>query len=143
MEYELLERLKDSAKSRVDLVFDTENRRVMVQKRLRGELPVYKRLLELPHPYLPKLYDVRIEDGETNGYVGCLTFCLSKLNDSAAPWPRPRIPSRRFPVKFPASQRRVPQTTTITLTIMRPAPSSIRPATALVGLLGINCYTEW
>ena len=65
MGYERLQTLKESGKSRVYLVFDTENRRMAVEKRLHGELPVYDRLLSMPHPYLPKLYEVRRENGET------------------------------------------------------------------------------
>ena len=65
MELERLETLKDSEKSKVCLVFDTENRRMLVEKHLRGELPVYERLAELPHPYLPKLYEVRSGPEET------------------------------------------------------------------------------
>lgn len=65
MAFERLKILKESEKSSVYLAFDTENRCVMVHKRLHGELTVYDRLLSLPHRYLPKLYEVRHENGET------------------------------------------------------------------------------
>ena len=65
MELERLETLKASEKSKVYLVFDTENRRMLVEKHLQGNLPIYERLLELPHPYLPKLYEVRYGSEET------------------------------------------------------------------------------
>lgn len=58
MELERLETLKDSEKSKVYLVFDTESRRMLVEKHLQGDLPIYQRLAELPHPYLPKQYAV-------------------------------------------------------------------------------------
>ena len=65
MELERLETLKDSEKSKIYLVFDTKNRRMLVEKHLLGNLPIYERLLELPHPYLPKLYEVRYGPEET------------------------------------------------------------------------------
>lgn len=65
MELERLETLKDSEKSKVYLVFDTENRRMLVEKHLQGDLSIYQRLMNLPHPYLPKLYEVRYEPEET------------------------------------------------------------------------------
>lgn len=65
MELERLETLKDSEKSKIYLVFDTESRHMLVEKRLEGNLPVYKRLAELLHPYLPKLYEVRSGPDET------------------------------------------------------------------------------
>ena len=65
MAYERLETLKKSEKSAVYLVFDSQTRRMLVEKHLRGEQSVYARLLELPHQYLPKLYEVRAGDGET------------------------------------------------------------------------------
>lgn len=65
MELERLETLKDSEKSRIYLVFDTENRRMLVEKHLQGDLTIYERLAELPHPYLPELYEVRSGLDET------------------------------------------------------------------------------
>lgn len=65
MELERLETLKDSEKSKIYLVFDTENRRILVEKHLQGNLPIYQRLIKLPHPYLPKLYEVRSGPDET------------------------------------------------------------------------------
>lgn len=63
--YEQLEILKDSDKSRIALVYDAENRRMAVEKHLRGELPVYRRLQEFSHPYLPKIYEIQILKEET------------------------------------------------------------------------------
>lgn len=63
--YEQLEILKDSGKSRIELVYDAENRRIAVEKHLRGELPVYTRLQGFFHPYLPQIYEVQILKEET------------------------------------------------------------------------------
>ena len=65
MELERLETLKDSEKSKIYLVFDMENRRMLVEKHLQGNLPIYQRLMNLPHPYLPKLYEVCLRPEET------------------------------------------------------------------------------
>lgn len=65
MPVEQLEVIRKSEKSTVSLVFDTERRQMMVEKRLQGGLPVYDRLLSLSHPHLPKLYEVRHENSET------------------------------------------------------------------------------
>ena len=65
MELERLETLKDSEKSKIYLVFNTENRRILVEKYHQGNLPIYQRLMNLPHPYLPKLYEVRSGPDET------------------------------------------------------------------------------
>ena len=65
MELERLEILKDSEKSKIYLVFDAENRRMLVEKHLQGNLPIYRRLMNLPHPYLPKLYEARSGPDET------------------------------------------------------------------------------
>ena len=65
MELERLETLKDSEKSKIYLVFDIDNRRMLVEKHLRGNLPIYQRLMNLSHPYLPKLYEVRSGPEET------------------------------------------------------------------------------
>lgn len=65
MELERLEALKDSEKSKIYLVFDTESRRMLVEKHLNGDLSIYQRIMKLPHPYLPKLYEVRSGPEET------------------------------------------------------------------------------
>lgn len=44
---------------------ETEGGQVFVQKILKGRLPVYQRLLECPHPYLPALHEVDISDEST------------------------------------------------------------------------------
>ena len=62
MGYELLDVLHSGPRGTISLVFDTQRRRMLVEKRLNGKLDVYRRLQELPHPYLPQLYEVRYED---------------------------------------------------------------------------------
>ncbi len=65
MSYETVEILKESEKSRVALVYDGERRQMLVEKRLKGELPIYRQLLGLSHPYLPKIYQAEFQKGET------------------------------------------------------------------------------
>lgn len=62
---EQLEVFKESDKSKVYLVYDNDNHRMAVEKHLHGELKVYKLLKELPHHYLPIIYDVQFQNGET------------------------------------------------------------------------------
>lgn len=65
MSCETVEILKESEKSRVALIYDGEHRQMLVEKRLKGELPIYRQLLGLSHPYLPKIYQVEFQNGET------------------------------------------------------------------------------
>lgn len=55
MSYECLKTLKDSEKSRVYLVFDSEKQKMLVEKHMSGEIGVYQKLVELHHCYLPKI----------------------------------------------------------------------------------------
>lgn len=63
--YEYLNTLKESAKSKVYLVYNEECGRMEVEKRFPIRLAVYWQLAKLPHPYLPRLYGVTYENGET------------------------------------------------------------------------------
>lgn len=65
IEYEEIKLLKQSGKSKVLLVRETDGKRVFVQKILKGRLPVYSELLGCAHPYLPKLFEVTISDHST------------------------------------------------------------------------------
>ena len=59
-----IELLHQSDKSTITLILDTETKRRMVEKRLRGEHPLYHRLETLKHPYLPQIYLVEQETDE-------------------------------------------------------------------------------
>lgn len=59
-----IELLHQSDKSTITLILDTEMKRRMVEKRLRGEHPLYQRLETLKHPYLPQIYLVEQETDE-------------------------------------------------------------------------------
>lgn len=50
--------LKQSEKSTVLLVRETDGEQVFVQKILKGRHDVYSELLNCPHPYLPEIYGV-------------------------------------------------------------------------------------
>lgn len=65
MDHERLKTLGETEKSRVYLVFDSERQRMLVEKRMAGEVEVYQKLSELRHPYLPRIESVRFEQGET------------------------------------------------------------------------------
>ena len=65
MDYERLKVLSETEKSSVYLVFDPQRQRMLVEKRMNGEIEVYRRLAELNHPYLPEIELVQIERGET------------------------------------------------------------------------------
>ena len=65
MTYQTVKILKESEKSTISLVIDAESGRMMVEKRLSSELSIYQRLMSLPHPFLPQLYDVHLENGKT------------------------------------------------------------------------------
>lgn len=73
MNYELVRNIKESSKSKIDLVrkideSSQDNRRVQkenlyIRKTLQGKHSVYTLLLDNPHPYLPKLCEVNEADG--------------------------------------------------------------------------------
>lgn len=65
MEYEEIGLLKQSEKSTVLLMRETGGEQVFVQKILKGRHEVYTELLNCPHLYLPKIYDVAITEEAT------------------------------------------------------------------------------
>ena len=65
MEMERLEILQESPKSKVYLVYDQKNHRMVVEKHLAGNISIYQKLKDLSHPYLPKIYEVYITSEET------------------------------------------------------------------------------
>ncbi len=65
MEYEEIRLLKESERSRVQLVHEKDGEQVFVRKTLKGQCPVYSMLQNCQHPYLPKLYEVRVEEDVT------------------------------------------------------------------------------
>lgn len=65
MDYKEIQVLKQSEKSTVLLVRESEGEQLLVRKALKEQCPIYSELLNCPHPYLPKLYDVEISDNGT------------------------------------------------------------------------------
>lgn len=65
MEYEELRLLKQSEKSTVLLMREKDGEKVFIKKILRGRQNLYLTLLNFPHPYLPKLYEVSVSDDTT------------------------------------------------------------------------------
>lgn len=65
MEYEEIRLLKESEKSKVHLVREKCEGQVFVRKILKDRCPVYSVLQNCQHPYLPKLYEVRVEEDVT------------------------------------------------------------------------------
>lgn len=63
--YQRIKTIKETEKSRIYLVFEDDAQTLLVEKHLQGHLALYRRLVDLHHPYLPKLHDVRFQDGET------------------------------------------------------------------------------
>lgn len=57
--------MKQSEKSTVLLVRETDGEQVFVQKILKGRHDIYSELLNCPHPCLPKLYEVVLSDDTT------------------------------------------------------------------------------
>lgn len=64
MEYEEIKLLKQSEKSTVHLVREKDSGRTLIRKKLSGDrtYPVYRKLRECEHPYLPKLMEVTCTD---------------------------------------------------------------------------------
>ncbi len=60
-----MERLEELKTGKVYLVYDSEKHRMAVEKHLQGRCAIYERLKALPHPYLPKLYEVKYTEDET------------------------------------------------------------------------------
>ena len=65
VEYERIRLLKESEKGTVELVREEGGTRIFVRKRLKGNAAVYRKLRELEHPGLAKIYTVDEEDGFT------------------------------------------------------------------------------
>lgn len=65
IEYQEMKVLKQSEKSTVLLVREKEGEQVFVQKKLRGQHPIYLELHSSAHPYLPKLHEVTLSDDTT------------------------------------------------------------------------------
>ncbi len=65
MEYEEIKLLKQSEKSTVHLVREKNGEQVYVRKLLKGQHPIYQMLQDCPHPGLPKIYGVIVEDDST------------------------------------------------------------------------------
>lgn len=65
IKYVEIKLLKQSEKSTVRLVRETNGEQVYVQKILKGQHPIYLELRSCLHPYLPKLYDVTMSDDTT------------------------------------------------------------------------------
>lgn len=66
MEYQEIKLLKQSEKSTVHLVRAVgDGEKVYVRKRLDGQHPVYQTLRDCPHPCLPRLYEVTLEEDST------------------------------------------------------------------------------
>ncbi len=73
MNYELVRNIKESSKSKIDLVRKidessqdngrAQKENLYIRKTLQGKHSVYALLLDNPHPYLPKLYEVNEADG--------------------------------------------------------------------------------
>lgn len=65
MEYEEIKLLKQSEKSTIHLVREKNREQVYVRKLLKGQHPIYHMLQDCPHPGLPKIYEVIVEDDST------------------------------------------------------------------------------
>lgn len=65
IEYEEIRLLKQSEKSTVLLVRETDGEHCFVQKILKGRHDIYSELRSCAHPYLPKLYEVVASDDTT------------------------------------------------------------------------------
>lgn len=65
MEYEEIKVLKQSPKSKVQLVRQKDGEQFFIRKILKGRHPVYAALQNCKHPFLPRLYDVSISESDT------------------------------------------------------------------------------
>lgn len=65
MECEEIRLIKQSEKSTIHLVQKREETQLLIRKILKGQHPVYEKLRECPHPYLPKIYEVILSDEST------------------------------------------------------------------------------
>lgn len=65
MDYEEVRLLKESEKSAVHLVREKGGTQLFVRKILKGQRHIYSTLLSCEHPYLPKLYEVDMDEDST------------------------------------------------------------------------------
>ena len=65
MNFERLQILKESEKSKVYLAFDVESHRMLVEKHLKGTMEHYEILRSLHHSFLPSIYSVSYQGEET------------------------------------------------------------------------------
>ncbi len=65
MEYEELKLLKESEKSTTHLVREKNGERVFIRKVLNRQVSAYLELKNCQHPYLPRLYEVNLEEEST------------------------------------------------------------------------------
>lgn len=65
IELEEIRLLKQSEKSTVLLVRETDGEQLFVRKILQGRHEIYGTLQSCPHPYLPKVYEAEISDDTT------------------------------------------------------------------------------
>lgn len=65
MNYEEVKLIKQTEKSTVLLLREEAGTQLYVQKKLTGQHPVYQMLQNIPHPCLPKLYEVIISEDST------------------------------------------------------------------------------
>lgn len=57
--------LHETEKSRIILLRDSETKKKVIRKELRGNHSLYEKLKEYKHPYLPEIYSVEEKDGKT------------------------------------------------------------------------------
>ena len=57
--------LHETEKSRIILLRDSETKKKVIRKELRGSHSLYEKLKEYKHPYLPEIYSVEDKDGKT------------------------------------------------------------------------------
>lgn len=65
MGYQEIKVLKQSEKSKVQIVKEQGSGQLLVRKTLQGRHSLYQKLQTLSHPYLPLVYEVSIEDEST------------------------------------------------------------------------------
>ena len=92
-----MERLEELKTGKVYLVYDSEKHRMAVEKHLQGRCAIYERLKALPHPYLPKLYEVKYTEDETivfeESYTRYTFPVFSSSSRSIAMLPCPSVTS--------------------------------------------------
>lgn len=87
IQYEEIELLKQSEKSKVYLVREKNGERLFIKKLLRGTHNIHAVLQSCPHSYLPKLYEVSMSDDTTTiieEYIEGQTLENAELSESEA-----------------------------------------------------------